>query len=269
MEWLYTQDPHAFDDLLNNIGEATLPGMIPTAAIPIVEGFANRSTFTGRPIEPEAMRRLPAPARYLPWTTEFAKQMSAALYKSGIEISPLMLEQAIFSWTGGAGRVAMQAVSAPFGRDVPRASRGLADIPGVRAFAVRWPTTQAESVQRFYDRMAELEERYAVERAREENPDLPRGKPLSDDEFEELFWLRDNAQQLASVRSEMRQVQGSTATPSQKKREQIDALSLEMIDIAKDALREPERPARPKVPAQFPSLAPDESDESRLVPDYF
>jgi hypothetical protein len=78
-------------------------------------------------------------------------------------------------------------------REVPRARPQLADIPVARAFGVRWPTTQAESVQRFYDRLDALEKRYAGERAKEDNPDLPAAKPLSDEEVEELFWLRANA----------------------------------------------------------------------------
>ena len=79
------------------------------------------------------------------------------------------------------------------------------------------------------------------ETAREDNPDLPGGKPLSDDELEEFLWLRAVARQLASLRSEMRWIQGSAATPSQQKREQIDTLTLEMIQMAGEALREPER----------------------------
>jgi len=247
MEWIDRRDPRAFDGLLENLSETSKPGFLPTAAIPFVEAFANRSTFTGRPIESARLRRLPPEYRYEPWTTEFAKSMSRTLNNAGIDsvggipTSPLMIEQAVFAWTGGAGRAAMEGLSLPMDRDVPRLSRTLADIPGARAFTVRWPSTQAESVQRFYDRLEDLEQRYAGERAREENPDLPESKPLSQEELSELYWLRANGRRLASLRSETRRVQESLGTPSQQKRERIDAVTREMIQVSREAMQAPQQ----------------------------
>lgn len=243
MEWIDKRDPQAFDGLLENLSESSKPGFLPTAAIPFVQAFANRSTFTGRPIESARLRRLPPEFRYESWTTEFSKSMSKALNNAGIDsvggipTSPLMIEQAVFAWTGGAGRAAMEGVSATMARDVPRPSRTAADIPGLRAFALRWPTTQAESVQRFYDRLEDLERRFAGERASQENPDLPEGKPLSQDELAELYWLRANGRRMASLRSELRRVQESLGTPSQQKRERIDALTNEMLQITREAMQ--------------------------------
>ena len=52
------KDPDAFKELGKTVREGLIPGYIPTAAIPIIEAFGNRSTFTGRPIVPEREKRL-------------------------------------------------------------------------------------------------------------------------------------------------------------------------------------------------------------------
>ena len=79
----------------------------------------------------------------------------------------------------------------------------------------------------------------------DDRAEVEASKPLSQDELEQLFWLRANARQLSALRSEMRRVQESLATPSRQKREQIDALTNEMLQVAREAMQAPEQQRQP------------------------
>ncbi|KKL54800.1 hypothetical protein LCGC14_2261790, partial [marine sediment metagenome] len=202
MEWIDKKDPSAFDDLLLSLITATLPSMVPTAVIPIAEMWANRSVFTGRRLEPRYMERVHPQYRAYPHTSEFSKKMAQAIWKISIgtalqkinlEVSPIKLDQAIFSTTGGLGR-ALVKVPDPLLREkgAPEPpSRTLADIPVLRAFATRWPTGQAQSIQKFYDRLEELETKVSSFRYEGKYPGRATGAPdLTPQEDAELKRLR-------------------------------------------------------------------------------
>jgi len=144
MEWIDKNDPSAFDDLLKSLATATLPGMIPTAAIPIAEMWANRSVFTGRRLEPRYMESVHPKFRAHPYTTEFSKKMAQVIWKLSIgnalklfdlEVSPIKLDQEIFSTTGGLGQAILQQLDPLLrAKGTPERPTGkLADVPIARA----------------------------------------------------------------------------------------------------------------------------------------
>jgi len=240
MEWVDERDPAAFDGLLNSFGQTAAPSMIPTAAVPVIEWYANRSLFTDRPLVPGYLERLPAQYQAEPWTTEVSKRLSSMFLRAGIPVPPIKLDQAIFGYTGGAGRAATQALN-PLLRTGPEPpSPTMADIPGLRAFAVRFPSGQAESVRKLYDRLNELEEKSSAQRFARRYPGRIEPERLSGSEGSELRLFRLASRRLQSINAEIRRVTTSNMAPDAK-RQRIDGLYRQMIEHSKTALGVAER----------------------------
>ena len=163
-EWINEKDPKAFDGFLNSMTQAALPSSSPTAANLAYELWANKSSFTGRDIVPKYMQRIPAQHQFEPWTTAFSKRMAKMFKKAGAEVSPIKIDHLMFGLTAGGGRAAA-AIGEPLLREegAPAPEKTMADIPGVRAFAVR-KGSPGESMQRFYNRFEELEAKYNATR---------------------------------------------------------------------------------------------------------
>lgn len=167
------QRPDAFRKFSSSIWNALQPGVIPTAGIPVLEQWANRSTFTDRPLIPQGQEKILPEYQYTPYTTETAKALGQIIgafpgiseWKlsdnpaAGVARSlstPILMENYVRAWTGGLGVYALQAADASLRKagivpDPPKPKDTLADIPVVKAFVVRYPSASAESIQRFYD----------------------------------------------------------------------------------------------------------------------
>jgi len=171
VEYIMDRDPRAFDGLLKSLSRGASPGFLPTITIPLIENWAGKSTFTGRPIVPRAREDVLPQYQYAPYTTETAKKIGGLLAKipgirgSSLEgqiVSPAKIENLIRGYTGGLGMWALNAVNASLKTAgiVPtrvEPSKHLADYPLIKAFVVRYPTADSESIQRFFDDYKEAE----------------------------------------------------------------------------------------------------------------
>lgn len=163
LEAYVRQNPKAWKDLGETL-TGFAPNYMPTAAIPFVEQWANKSTFTGNPIVPHPMEgRLPQ-YRYSEYTSETAKMLGklvATAYDEHADIaSPAVLENYWRAWTGGLGMYALQLADQALYKtgvrpDPVRPAWTLADIPVVKAYVVRYPSSTAQSIQDFQKRVAE------------------------------------------------------------------------------------------------------------------
>jgi hypothetical protein len=236
MEWIDERDPRAFDDLLDSFTQTAAPNIVPTAAVPVIEWYANRSLFTGRPLVPGYLERLPAHHQAEPWTSEVSKRLSNMFMKAGVPMPPIKLDQAIFGYTGGAGRAATELLD-PLLRSGPEPpSSTMADIPGLRAFAIRFPSGQAGSVQQFYERLNELEEKARAQSFARRNPGRIQPERPTAAETAELRTMRAAARRLQMMNAEIRRVTTSQLTPDVK-RGRIDQLYRRMIGEAQRTLK--------------------------------
>ena len=241
LEWIDRKDPSAFDGFANSLLQAFVPDPMPTAIKPPIEAWANKSFFTGRDIVPRHLERLPPEYQFEPWTTEFSKGMAKMFKKAGVPASPMKIENALFGYTAGAGRAAT-AILNPLlrlGDDVERPTPTMADIPGIRAFAVR-KTGAGESMQRFYDRLAELDQKDAAERfARRYRGSIKPERMTSAErrEYDLLSWAQ---REMSSISTKLRRVEFSKLS-AQAKRKRIDELSLQRRKIAADTMRKASR----------------------------
>lgn len=164
---IMTKNPHAFDKLATAIGRELPDFPVPTGIKPFIETWANKSFFFDRPIVPTWKEQLPPKYQYGEWNSEVAKQVGNIISKIPAigdtkAASPAVLDHFVMSWTGGAGRIALNAVDyglrkAGAVHAVPRPTRVLADYPVVRAFISRYPSADAQPIKDFYDNIKEFQ----------------------------------------------------------------------------------------------------------------
>lgn len=161
LEYIDTHDTELFDSLLKSVADGATPGIIPTAAIPIIENQTNYSFFLDRSIVPRGKENLPAGAQSSGTTSEISKLIGEKL-----NYSPAKIDNLIYGWSGGMGRYATKAIdSALKGSgmiNVPeKPSEGLSGIPGIKGFVIKSPEgSGSESVNRVYNKYNEVSAGY-------------------------------------------------------------------------------------------------------------
>lgn len=133
------------------------PPVVPTIAAPLVENFANRSTFTDRPIIPRDKEGEEPFAQAGPRTGETARTVGGML-----NVSPAKIENVVRGYTGGLGAYALEGTDAavrigrermgkePLRPTMPPEREGIFAVPGVRAFVKPNPGAGGQSIEDFY-----------------------------------------------------------------------------------------------------------------------
>lgn len=177
LDAFFNDNPEAFKNFEETLVQAFTPSVVPTAALPMMEQFANRKSFTGNPVVSRRAEGLLPEYQYNDYTTETAKALGRVFgafpgltgkavdapegsFTGGLAralTTPALIENYIRAWTGGMGRYALQIADfglkqAGISPDIPAPERTLADIPLIRAFVVRYPSASAKSISDFYDR---------------------------------------------------------------------------------------------------------------------
>lgn len=187
-------NPDAFKGYSGSVTSALMPTFIPTAALPMVEQFANRSTFTDRTLIPTPQEQFLPEYQYTPYTNETAKALGHLLgafpgmRSESLEdsmggsvaralTSPILLENYLRAWTGNMGMYALQVADAGLRKagivpDPPLPLSTLADIPFVRAFVVRYPSASLQPIQDFYDAYGKNKQFFTTLRAMAMQGDL-------------------------------------------------------------------------------------------------
>jgi len=172
-EWADQKNPEPGRAVAQAAKRAVTPPYIPTALNPLIENYANRSTFRDRPIVPRSREGLDPAEQFTTRTGETARTIGSV-----VDYSPAKIENLIRGYTGGAGmyvvagsnaliRMARKAAGMP-----PLKAAGerqeedpLVDVPGLRRFLSRMPGEDAESVSRLYRQFDEAERRRRTWRA--------------------------------------------------------------------------------------------------------
>jgi hypothetical protein len=249
----YEKDPKPFKDLDRTVGDVFSPAVLPTTFRLVLELVADKNLFTGAPITPEYLKRVrPKHLQAKPSTTAFSRTMARWLDGLGVEVSPLQIDHSIFGLTAGAG-MAVARGAGLLSKDKP--SPTLSDIPLLRAFAVRSPNPQAQSIRRFYDRIEELRgKRTAVRQEKRYQRSAVKGaERLTVAETYELKRLESAAKTLQQLHQDVRKAYSLTTSP-ESKRERLDQITWRMINTARRGLRLPM--IHPRTKGQLPPVAP-------------
>ncbi len=248
MEWIDERDPKAFDRIGRTLYESASPGAIPTALIIPVEWATNYNWFTGRPVEPGSGDRAQVSPQYRawPWTSQFSRASADTLAKAGIQVSPAKLDNALRGIGGGAAQDVLAATDWLFGKATgqEKVSRGAVDIPVVGAFTARWPTMQAESIERLRNRTRELRQKVTDWKK-------VKGAPMpTPAERGELSRLEAEAKRISNINQRIRKLQEDGGRPADQRKQEIDRLTQEAIRIARRAMGLAEAPRRFGHPAR-------------------
>lgn len=234
--------PKAFKNLGKTVAGAVFPNFIPQAVQPLLEQWANRSFFLDRPIVPKYLEDVRAKYQSTGYTTETAKLIGAAISKITDETplasfgSPLVLENYVRSWTGNLGMSALQLVDKGLTAigAVPEKvepTKTWADMPLIRAFAVRYPSGSVQSVQDFYDEYANRKValttmKYLAKSGNAEGAEAER--------TEHAVVTAEKIHQALGVQSKLiRGIYADKELTADDKRTLIDQTYLQMIELAK------------------------------------
>lgn len=167
MESFFTDHPDAFKDLGKTAWGLFTPNYTPDFAGPVIEHMTNFNQFTSRPLIPQYLEKEVPAMRYTEYTSEGAKAIGKVLgaiplIQETDGASPVVVENYIKGWTGQLGSYALQladlAAEKAGATQFEKPAWTVADIPFVKAFVVRNPSLQAESIQRFYDEATRIDQ---------------------------------------------------------------------------------------------------------------
>ncbi|HUW60414.1 MAG TPA: LPD38 domain-containing protein, partial [Candidatus Bathyarchaeia archaeon] len=164
MQSVYARDPEAFKGVAESMWEVLSPAYVPTAAVPMLEQFGNKSLFWGTPIVPEHLEDADAYLQFRPSTTEIAKVLGEKL-----NLSPAFMENYVRGWGGTLGIEGLRAAdwtlqAAGVIPSKPGEGWTAERIPVLKAFLTR-AYEYAKSVQDFYDLSGESAQATASARA--------------------------------------------------------------------------------------------------------
>lgn len=243
LEAMHAENPDAFKGFGNSLFSALAPNFMPTALAPYLEAKTNYSFFMDAPIVPAYLEKELPEYRYQPYTTELAKGLGSVLgsipsLKHSDAISPIMLENYVRDWTGGLGMHLMQTLDknlklAGIAPDPVMPADTLSDIPFIRAFAVRYPSGNAQEIRDFYDRHKQVSQVMATVKDLAQHGDfeaVEREMRLAPDAALKLDGIAD----AISMQSKfIREVYKMPDLTPDDKRQLIDTAYFQMIAVAK------------------------------------
>jgi hypothetical protein len=235
--------PAAMKDFMSTLGQAFGVNVLPTAAVPLLEQTTGHSFFTGNPLIPSRMENLLPEYQSHEYSTQLSRAVGhivgafPGLHDKSIA-SPVVIDNYIRGWTGSLGIYIEQALDASLRKanvlpDPPQPLATLADIPVVKAFIVRYPSASAQSVQDFYEAYTERKRVYDTFQYLVKNGD-PEAALMEADLAPNAFVQMEGIHQsIGAINSAIRAVYKSPDMSPSDKRQIIDALYGQMIELAR------------------------------------
>jgi Large polyvalent protein associated domain 38/ParB-like nuclease domain len=239
LDALFTNVRNPYKGIMGSIGSALLPPYLPQIMAPMIEQFANKSTFFDRPIVPGYLKDVAPKYQAQPYTSKTAKALGSLISKiseSTSFASPLVIENYIRDWTGGLGmhiiqltEGALRAAGVLAPKNDPEST--LADLPVIKGFVSRFPGANSASVQDFYDT---YQERKTAKSTVAFLKKTGRGE-LAKEELEQHATLTQEGihKALGVQFKAIRNIYADLKMPPRDKRQIIDSIYLHMIELAK------------------------------------
>lgn len=245
LDFVHDRDPAAIAAFGKDVVSTFSLPVIPQAVLPLVEQFANKSVFTGNPLVPPAAENLLPEYQYSPYTTELSKALGGMIgyvpyAKSGDTplASPAVTENYIRQWGGGLGMYLLQLAdkglrAAGVLDDPAKPDPTLADIPFIKAFAVRYPSAGTKSIQTFYDTYDKHKKILNSIKALAKDGDFEASNKLAAANPQALATLDGVQTALSNMQSFVKTVYKNPDISPKEKRQLIDTTYYQMISTAK------------------------------------
>ena len=224
---------------------------IPQAVKPLLDVYANKDSFTGRPIESMGMERLRPEDRYTGSTSELAKWLgqlglpdpSRALAGEYRALSPVQIDALIrgyFSWLGvSATRMVDEGVRAVAERPA-RPAMQLRDVFFAGNFVEKLPSNNSRYLTALYDQAAAVESAWASYRFAQKQGDTERVRELLASDGDKIR-LRPAVNQaknaLNKLNANLRAIERDPHLSAEEKRARIDRIKLLQHNIARRAVQ--------------------------------
>ncbi len=240
LDKFFTDHPEAMKDFDKSVMGILSPNFVPDAISPIAEQYMNKSFFTGRDIIPGHLEKLMPEDHYVDYTSETAKTLGkmigrvAPFSEMG---SPVVIDNYIQSWGGSLGKYALQTSDFLLRKsgvvpDIPKAADTVADIPFIKAFAVRYPQSGAKAIQDFYDQSKQSDMVLNSIEKKSKEGDVDGANRLIQ-QYPDVMRTEGIKKGLSAQAQIIRNVNKDPTMSPDEKRQMIDGAYLQMIEIAK------------------------------------
>jgi hypothetical protein len=247
LDFIQKKDPTAIKNLLKDfaLDNATSVLPIPDIAKPFIEAWSNKSLFTKKPIVPRSLEGVLPEYQYTEYTSETSKILGKLIRQisgeySGIS-SPARIESTINNWTGTLGRtfttVLDKALIASGIVDDPiKPEETLSDMPIIRAFIVRNPSAGSEYITTFYDKYDKVNKVFNTIDRLQKSGNFEEANKLLTNLPVEATILKSTYRLVQDNDKRVRDIYNSKLFTPNEKRQLIDELYRQMIDISKYSL---------------------------------
>lgn len=242
LDAMYSENPGAFKDFGETLMQGVTPNVMPNFAAPLIEKFANRSTFTGSTLIPYELEKVLPEEQFTPYTSATAKTIGKMItsvpgMRSNSWASPIIIDNTIRAWSGDMGKYAvavldqgLYAAGIQKRRESPPEST-LADIPFVKSFIIRYPSASDQRVQDFNQNFKESQQLMATAQMKFERGDLAGGLELR--QAAAVFGdLKTTRESLGNLRKAIEAANENPKMAPHEKRQIIDRLYTIMIHQA-------------------------------------
>tara|TARA_R100001369_G_scaffold44020_2_gene70111 strand:- start:1657 stop:5550 length:3894 start_codon:yes stop_codon:yes gene_type:complete len=256
LDYVFSEDPSSIKKFIKELALTNLKnlGPVPELIKPIVEQWSNKSLFSGQPIIPFGQENILPEYQYTDYTSETAKFIGKSLQhilgdKNGMT-SPARIENIINNWTGTLGKYVLDAadkalIATGTVKDPIKPTDKLSDIPFIKAFVVRNPSSGSEYIETFYETFNDAKIRFnTINKLTDPNEIIKQFKILTEEGLNTeqgpdgilQLSLEGEATAMQGFRELIDLVYKNPTIPPDEKRQLIDQSYQGMIDLAKNAL---------------------------------
>jgi hypothetical protein len=212
---------------------------------PLLDIYANKDSFSGRPIETMGMEKLRKQDR----STEHTSQIAKALGQLGLPdptqlamgqwntLSPVQIDSLLrgyFGWLGSSTTTALDYGIRPMMDRGQRPDMKLRDVFLAGNFVETLPTNSSRYVTQMYEQAAQIEQAYGSYRDALKRGDVAGAQQIKADEkdkIEKYHRIEAVKRGEAQITAQIKMIEASKTMPGDEKRVKIDGLNR-----AKDAL---------------------------------
>ena len=213
---------------------------------PVMETWANKSTFTGRAIESQSMQRLSKTERKKAWTSQTAvgasKAMDAVLWDD-VVLSPVQVDHLIkgyLGWLGASSLNVVDFMARPALGVADKPTSRIEDTPVIGRFVREGKGRSSKYITDFYENQREITQHYYDIKRYRDNQEFDKAKEAFDEHKDQMYIRKHYnrvSRRLSELNKKIRLAHSNKKMSPERKRIVIDRANNERIKITKKAVK--------------------------------
>jgi hypothetical protein len=210
----------------------------PQLITPALEVYANKDSFTGRPIESMGMKRLPASERKYAYTSSAyvgASKLLELVSFNQVELSPVQIEHLVQGYFGWVGSTVVSAVSFV---DYPRKAAEFFttgwDTPLGMGFFKGLPSVQSKYKTQFYNQLTSMNEVFNLMRLYESRGEYNKALEVAEKNKNVLQWRKSYVKvntKISQINREIRRIEADKNLTNAEKIDKVRQLNIIKNDM--------------------------------------